>query len=263
MEEKNLNEQLKKLFLTAMIPSLNVRIDQACQNNLSHREFLSLLLQDELQHRENQALERRVKAAKFERLQTFEGFEFGSYPLYVQQKIRDLMCGHYLNYNQNIIIMGPPGTGKTHLAQSLGHQACRQGKNVRFIRSTTLFRELHTSKADGNWDAYFKKLKVPQLLIIDDFGLAGLTITQAEEVYELIADRHLRSSFIFTSNRKIENWIELFPDSVMGNAALDRIAHNAHQLVLDCDSYRKKSSIEKTNNSKATIEEKQEEIAKE
>lgn len=251
MEENTITEQLKKLCLSGIIPSLDVRIDQACQNNLSHRECISLLLQDELQHRESQALKRRLIAARFERLQTFEGFEFESYQMKVQNKIRDLMCGHYLDQNQNVIIMGPPGTGKTHLAQSLGHQACRQGKNVRFIRATALWRELHASKADGCWEQYFKKLKQPDLLIIDDFGLAGLTITQAEEIYELIVDRHLRSSFIFTSNRNIESWIELFPEAVIGNAALDRVAHNAHQLVLDCESYRKRSSIEKMNGGNA------------
>lgn len=248
MEKNALTEQLKKLRLSGMLPSLEVRIEQASQNNLPHREFLSLLLQDELEHRESHALARRIKTAKFEHSQTFEGFEFGLYPLYIQQKIRDLMCGHYLNKQQNVIIMGPPGTGKTHLAQSLGHHACRQGIDTRFIRATTLFRELRAHKADNSWEQYFKKLKAPQLLIIDDFGLAGLTITQAEEMYELIADRNLRSSFIFTSNRKIENWIELFPEAVMGNAALDRIAHNAHQIILEGESYRKKDRIETIKN---------------
>lgn len=241
MESNTLTEQLKKLRLTGIVETLNIRVDQANQDGLSHQEWLSLLLQDEIQRRDNQMLQRRLSAAKFDQLQTFEGLELNNYPINIQHKIRDLMCGNYLAQKQNIIIMGPTGTGKTHLAQALGHQACRQGKKVRFIRAASLWRELYASRADNRWEQVFKKLSIPELLIIDDFGLKGMNALQAEEIYELIAERHLKGSFIFTSNRKIEGWVELFPEAIMGNAALDRLANNAHQLVLECESYRKKS----------------------
>lgn len=241
MENNTLNWQLKKLHLTGIITTLESRVEQANQDGLSHQEWLSLLLQDELQRRDNQMLQRRLNAAKFDQLQTFEGLELTNYPINVRHRIRDLIVGNYLTQKQSIIIMGPTGTGKTHLAQALGHQACRQGKKVKFIRAATLWRELNASRADHKWEQAFKKLSTPDLLIIDDFGLSAMSGIQAEEIYELIAERHLKGSFIFTSNRKIEGWVELFPEAVMGNAALDRLANNAYQLVLECDSYRKKN----------------------
>lgn len=241
MENNTVIEQLKKLRLAGIIETLKIRVDQANQDGLSHQEWLSLLLQDEIQRRDNQTLQRRLTSAKFEQLQTFEGLELNNYHTSIQHKIRDLMCGQYLNQKQNIIIMGPTGTGKTHLAQALGHHACRQGKSVRFIRATSLWRELYASRADNRWEQVFKKFKTPDLLIIDDFGLTAMAPLQAEEIYELIAERHLSGSFVFTSNRRIEKWVELFPEPIMGNAALDRLANNAHQLVLDCESYRRKT----------------------
>lgn len=138
--------------------------------------------------------------------------------------------------------MGPTGTGKTHLAQALGHQACRQGKSVRFIRAQALHHILTASRADRSWQIELKKFLAPKLLIIDDFGLQALTVTQAEDIYELIAERYLKGSFIFTSNRKVEAWMDLFPDKVMANAALDRLSNQAHHIVLTGESYRRKNS---------------------
>ncbi len=161
------------------------------------------------------------------------------YPSEIQSTIRELICGQYLKNNQNVLIMGPTGTGKTHVAQALGHQACRQGKSVRFIRASAFYRELQASRADETWCKVFKQYLRPELLIIDDFGLKAMTIQQAEELYELIAERNQKGSIILTSNRYVDSWIKLFPDPVMGNAALDRISNNAYHLVFEGDSYRK------------------------
>lgn len=224
-----------------MVDTLSNRAEQAIQEGLSHQEWLSLLLQDELERRDNQALHKRIALAKFERAQTFEGLDLSCYPLKIQQKLRDLICGHYLEAKQSIIIMGPTGTGKTHLAQALGHDACRKGKNVRFVRATILWRELYASRAEHKWEQTFKKFKQPDLLIIDDFGLSAMSPIQAEEINELITDRHQNGSVIITSNRTVEHWVELFPEPIMGNATLDRLANNSHQILLECESYRKKN----------------------
>jgi DNA replication protein DnaC len=229
-----LAEQLKRLRLSGILESFEVRLSQARENALSHMEWLELILQDEIQRRENQSLDNRLKKAKFEQEKTFESFETGRYPLKTQNLIRDVMAGHYLKEKKQILVVGPTGTGKSHLAQALGHQACRQGKNVRFIRAASLMREMNASRADRTWEKALKRFVTPDLLIIDDFGLSTLTFSQAEDIYELIAERHLNSSFIFTSNRKIEAWIELFPDAAMGNAALDRIVSQSYAIVLVC-----------------------------
>ena len=235
----SLMDQLKKLRLSGVLETLDNRLSQARENALSHSEWLSLLLQDEIQRRDAQALEKRFKRANFEQEKTLEEFEVNRYPIKTQHLIRDLMSGHYLQEHYHILVVGPTGTGKSHLAQALGHHACRQGKSVRFIRSAVLLREIHASRADNTWEKTIKKFSAVDLLIIDDFGLSPMTFSQSEDIYELVAERHFKASSIITSNRKVESWGTLFPDPAMGNAALDRLVNQGHQLVLEGDSYRK------------------------
>ena len=240
MTSLSLNEQFKKLRLSGIMETFEARLTSARENGLSHSEWLSLLLQDEIQRREALALEKRFKKASFEQIKTFEEYEITRYPLTMQHLIRDLMGGLYLKEHHHCLAVGPTGTGKTHLAQALGHQACRQGKSVRFIRTSVLLREMHASRADQSWERTLKKLSTPDLLIIDDFGLSALTLTQAEDFYELVAERHLKSSFIITSNRKVEAWVDLFPDPAMGNAVVDRLTNQSYHVILEGDSYRRK-----------------------
>lgn len=247
MSSLSLNEQLKKLRLPGILETYEARLTSARENGLSHSEWLSLLLQDEIQRREGQALQARLKKAKFDQNQTFEEYDLGRYPLAVQHLVRDLMGGLYLKEHQHLLAVGPTGTGKTHLAQALGHQACRQGKSVRFIRASTLLREMHASRADQSWEWTLKKLTSLDLLIIDDFGLSALSLSQAEDFYELVAERHLKSSLIITSNRKVEAWVDLFPDPAMGNAVVDRLTNQSFHAILEGDSYRRKMRPKVTN----------------
>ena len=196
-------------------------------------------MQDELQHREAKAIARRLQQAKFEQEKTFEQIKLNCYPSETQKTMRELIGSQYLKSKQNVLIMGPAGTGKTHLAQALGHHACRQGLSVRFVRSNMFFRDLHASRADETWMRKFQQYNKHDLLILDDFGLKVMTPQQADDIYELIAERHQKCSIIMTSNRSLEGWIKLFPDPVMGNAALDRLANNSYQLILTGESYRK------------------------
>ena len=154
--------------------------------------------------------------------------------------MRHLMTDSYLRNKEHVIIVGPTGTGKTHLAQALGMQACRKGFNVRFIATNNLYRILQASRADETWKKEFAKFTKVDLLIIDDFGLKALTSVQSDDFYELVANRFFAKPCIITSNRAVEGWLELFPDPVMANAALDRLANRAHHIVLDGESYRKK-----------------------
>jgi DNA replication protein DnaC len=203
-----------------------------------------LLLQDESEHRAQQSLQKRLKQAMFERDQTLETYDLTLYPLSVQQLIKDLQKGDYLQEYHHILIMGPTGTGKSHLGQGLGHQACRQGKKVKFIRAKKLFDDLQANRRLYPTLSSSKRLQPfsqPHLLILDDFGLNALTPHQAEDFYELIAEKHQKSSFIITSNRSVEAWVDLFPDPVMGNAALDRLAHCAYHIILEGESHRRKT----------------------
>jgi DNA replication protein DnaC len=242
MSIDELTNDLNRLKLLGLRATLELRLQQAQDKQLSYREFFNLLIQDELQQREARSLAKRLAGAQFEEEKTLEGLQTNLYPNNIQKMIRELACGNYLDAHQHILIMGQTGTGKSHLAQGLGHQACRRGKKVLFIRANVLFRTLQASRADQTWDNHFKKFLQPDLLIIDDFGLKPMSAIQAEDLYELIAERHLKGSMVITSNRNIAGWLELFPDPVMANAALDRLAHQAYHIILEgIESYRRKT----------------------
>ena len=239
MSDKDLRDLLNYLKFEGMKETLSARIKEARENNLDYEEFLKLLLQDEQELRSFKALSSKIKLARFEETKTLEELDLKRYSPEVGRMINHLTTGIYLREKKNIIILGPTGTGKTHLAQGLGHDACRKGKKVKFVRNNSLLAEFHASRTDDSWQSVFNKYARPDLLILDDFGFKALSQTGAADLYELIAAKHVKSNFIITSNRKTEGWHELFPDKVMACAALDRIVHNSYVIVLEGESYRK------------------------
>lgn len=241
MVNENIIAQLKRLRLTGLLETLQMRFEQAMQENMVHHEFFQLVLQDEIQRRDVENIRQKLNRAHFEEPKDFQGFSMENYTSRTQQIIREFQNNIYLEKKQHIILLGPTGTGKTHLAQALGNLACRSGYRVRFIRANTFFREMHASRADNMWEQKFKKFLLPELLILDDFGLKTLSMEEAGDVYELIIERGLRGSLIITSNRTVDAWLKLFPDPVMANAALDRVVNNAQQIVLEGESFRKKN----------------------
>jgi DNA replication protein DnaC len=238
--DHHLESQLKVLRLSGMFQSLELRLQQAQDSALGHLEFFQLLVQDEIERREAKKLNLRVSRASFEQQKTLEEFDFTFNPKVNAPLIRDLATGVFIEKREHVLLYGSAGTGKSHIAQALGHQACRKGYHVLFTKAVKLFRPLLAARADHSWERRIKKYLQPDLLIIDDFGLTALNPTQAEDFYEIVAERHLNSSIIITSNRPPQDWIALFPDPVMANSALDRLAHHAHHLVMEGESYRKK-----------------------
>lgn len=245
--DHHLQNQLKTLRLGGVLETLELRVQQARKDSLGYLEFFQLLLQDEVERREAKKLNLRLSKAAFEEEKTLEGFDFSFNPKLNARLIRDLSNCAFIEKREHVLFYGSAGVGKTHLAQALGHQACRLGYDVLFTKATKLFRFLLAGRADHSWEKRMKKYLAPDLLIIDDFGISALTAIQAEDFYEIITERHLRSSIVLTSNRPPQDWVPLFPDPVMANSALDRLAHHAHHIIMEGDSYRRKLSPKSSN----------------
>ena len=234
-----LGPMLKALKLGGMQDTLPLRLEQAQQHRLGYVEFLELLLGDEIERRANRALASRLSKAHFEdNDKTFETFDWTFNPKLPQEQLRDLATGGYLVRKEHILLCGPVGVGKTHLAEGLGHHAARQGYRVEFIKTSRLLSDLGGGHADGTWEARLRHYLLPPLLIIDDFAMREYTSQQADDLYELISERTRAGSMIVTSNRAPQDWYPLFPNPVLAEGALDRLLGRAHHLVLQGRSYR-------------------------
>lgn len=239
--EHHIIQQLKTLRLGGLLETMDLRLKQAQEEELPHLSFLQLMLQDEIERREAKKLAQRLSRASFEEEKTLEGFDFSFNTKIKRSLLKNLATCIFVDKKEHILIYGPAGVGKTHLAQALGHEVCRRGYDVLFVKSLKMLRSLMAARADHSWEKRIKKFLRPDLLIIDDFGLTALTPDQAEDFYEIVTERHLKSSIIITSNRPPQDWIPLFPDPVMANSALDRLAHHAHHIMIEGgESYRKK-----------------------
>jgi len=231
---------LKRLKLGLLVPTLPERLTLARAQQLDYAAFLTLLLADEVQRRDQQALERRLLRAGFEERVGLESFDWHAAVQLDRRALQALFSLQFLTARQHVLFVGPVGVGKTFFAQALGTAAARVGHSVLFSRADRLLKELGQARADHTFEPVFRRYLAPELLIVDDFGLHRLSAQQSSDLYELIIERHRRSSFIFTSNRSVDEWLGLFDDPILGNSALDRLANGAHQIVIEGPSYRAK-----------------------
>ena len=230
---------LKQLRLSGILDSLEARNREAIDRKLAFTDFLSLLIHDEVARREQKKLDMRLRRANFRSQKTLEGFDFDRLPNLNRAAVHDLATCRFIEEKVAVLIVGPCGTGKSHLAQSLGHAAARQGYNVLFITQTQLLSSLRAAHATGNYARRFQYLVKVPLLIIDDFGLKPLRSPEDEDFHDLIAERYERAATILTSNLDFDEWGEAFASNKMiGAATLDRLRHGAYRVVLDGESYR-------------------------
>ena len=233
-----LTPMLKEIRLSGILDSLEARNRQAIEDKLAYTDFLALLLQDEVARRSQKKLTVRIRRANFRNQKTLEDFDFAFNPSLNRALILDLATGRYLEEKVAVLIAGPTGTGKSHIAQARGHGAIRQGYDVLFTTQSKLLGLLQAARATNTFERRFQSLAQTDLLIIDDFGLKPIRAPQDEDVHDLIADRYERRASIITSNLDFLEWGEAFPNRLLGAATLDRLRHGAYRVVLDGESYR-------------------------
>lgn len=229
---------LKQLRLSGVLDSLEVRNRQAVESKLSYTDFLALLIEDEVARREQNSFAQRQRRAGCNAQKTLETFDFSFNPGINRGQVMDLATCRFIEEHAPVLIVGPCGTGKSHLAQALGQMAVRRGHDTLFTTHAKLLSQLSSARALGGYERKLAQLIKVELLIIDDYGLKPMRPGQDEDFHEVIAERYERRATVITSNLDFNEWGEAFHNKLLGEASLDRIRHNAYRITLDGKSYR-------------------------
>jgi DNA replication protein DnaC len=240
------HEKLVAMKLFGLANAFKTRLERVDHQSLSNQEFVSLLIDDEWLYRENRKLTTRLKLAKFkERAAAIENIDYRTARGLRKTVVLDLAQNRWISAHQSVLITGPSGVGKSYLAQALGHNACRNGFSVQYLRLPTLLAEFVQARAQGTYERLLKRLAKLSVLVIDDFGLASLTDLEKQDLLEAIEERYGTGATVLTSQLPIADWHAYLGSGRIADAILDRLIHNAHRIELSC-----KESLRNPHNAK-------------
>jgi DNA replication protein DnaC len=251
----SLAKALKQLRLSGLLQTLDVRLQEAAGHSLNHAEFLELILQDELAVRSDRLLKRRVKAANFRELKTLDDFDWSFNPSIKKKQVFDLASSRFIREGRDVLLLGPPGLGKSHIVQAIGYHALKAGFVVLYRSIFDVVRDFLHDEALGVEDKILNKYLKPDLLIIDDMGMKQLPKRSGEYLFEIIMRRYETRSTMMTSNRPLEDWGKLIGDVPAATAILDRFLHHADIIQITGKSYRLKGQAHSENHGKSSVAE--------
>ncbi len=239
--DADLKALLRKVKLGRILDTLPERLALARAEQLPHADFLTLVLSDEVDRRDRASAELRARTAKLDLSMRLETFTSDGTARFDRQLWNELCSLRFLDNTQGALILGPVGVGKTHLATALGHIAVRRRLSVHAARADKLFTRLRAARLDNTLEAEIRRLARVDVLILDDFALRALDATETNDFYELVVERHRRTSTIVTSNREPSEWLTMMSDALLAQSAVDRLTSGAHTLVIEGPSYRQRT----------------------
>lgn len=236
-----LKARLREYKLSGIYNSLEERLDYANEKGLSYIEFLELLLEDENNNRRDNSYKKRYAKARFPAHKTIEDFDFSFQPSIDKRIINDCLTCNFIKERKNVVFIGNPGTGKSHLSISIGIKALMKGYKVMFSPVCEMLKTLYSSKADNSYYQKVSHYLAPDLLILDELGFKKIPNYSADDFFEIISKRYEKNSIIITTNKPFEQWGDIFSDNILASAIIDRIVHYSIIVKINGQSYRSKN----------------------